>query len=206
MSELLSLIDASGNEQQVTAANYLRWEYPLGGEDGRNEEVLIAALARKYPHRKIGTSSETLPVTMVLYIMGNTRAELQSRLDALVWRTDPDRGRFTIKRTTSAGNVRQIDVTRQKYTADKAMLAQGGPRLRVDIECVADMPLWYDPVEGTVSGTLDGVTPVALSMANANVITPLHITLSGDAETPRFTLSGGGYYEWQYTISGAGIA
>jgi hypothetical protein len=43
-------------------------------------------------------------------------------------------------------------------------------------------------------------------MANANAPTPLHITLSGAAISPHFTLSGGGFYEWEYTLSGAQMA
>lgn len=202
MSELLSLIDADSNELEVTATNNLRWIYPIDGETARKEEYLTEPLPRKYPRRAIGSTAEDHPLTIMLYIMGNTRAELEARLQDLIWRTDPDRGAFIIKRTTSAGNVRQMRVYRHSYSADSMALALRSQRMKLDIECLAPNPLWYDPTPVTVLDVLDGVTPVTLTMDNAYVETPLYIALSGDADTPRFVLANGGYYEWEYAMSG----
>ena len=193
MSELLSIIDHDGNELAITTANHYRWQFPLGGEGEREEPAKIERLLRKRPHRLVGSLTDPLPLTLNLGVIGDTRALLLSRLNDLLWYTDPERGTFTIKRTASSGTVYYITAVRERYARDDNALARGGPIMPVTIECQAPDPAWYDLTPVVVSGQFDGPTPVMVSCPNSNMGTYVEITLSGEAVDPKWTFAGGRY-------------
>ena len=186
MSELLSIIDADDDELEVTSANNLKWQYPIDGFWSRDEPAEIQRLMRPRPWRYVGSRTELNEITLSLGVMGHDRGTIATRIEALRWRTDPDRGEFTLKRTTSNGNVRHIKVIRTGYEVDRQALALSSNLVPVTIRCKAADSVFYDPTPITVSGQFNGATPVNIAYENSNVDTYIEITVNDAVVNPRF--------------------
>lgn len=201
MSELLSIIDADDVEFQVTPANNVYWKFPIEGAWERKEPAKHERLMRPRPFRHIGSRMEVLKLTVEFGLKGSSRGTLQTRIDALLWRMDPDRGLFTLKRTTSNSTERRIDLKRTGYTIDRKALANGGPLVPVTVTAEAPDPVWYDPTAVTPSGQFNGATPVNISCANSNVGTYIKVTIAGPVDTPKMQNADTDYMQLEDSIA-----
>ena len=189
MSETLSIIDADSVEHAIDTAHNMHWQFPIEGMWQGEEPLKLQRLMRPRPQRKIGSSMESPAVSLKIGVLGGDRATLETRIAALLWWTDPDRGAFTVKRVNSNGDERRREVTRSGYEIERKALAAGGYVVPVTISCQSADPTWYDPTPLTVSGQFDGATPVALPIANSNVATTIDALIySGAVDSPKLAL------------------
>ena len=205
MSELLSIIDAGSTEHACIESNNLRWQFPIDGVWRGGEPLKLQPQMRPRPQRKISSGMESPEISLVIGVLGNDRGTLMTRIDALLWWTDPDRGTFILKRTTSNSSERRREVTRTGYElGTPEALASGGRIVPVTITCQSADPTWYDPSSVTVTGQFSGATSVELSLENSNVEAYIDsLIYSGAVDTPKLEL---GDWELEFDTDAAMVA
>ena len=202
MAEQLFIIDADARSFECTRANKVLWGYPLEGEWIREEPALHERLSRPRPHQYIGSRENTKQLTLHFGILASTRAELLATLETFLWRSDPVRGQFTVKRVTTTGNTRHMTCIRTSYAApDPNAISRFSHAIPFTISVEAADPMWFDPVDGTASGAFNGSTEVDVSVINSNVETWPVMVFSGDVAWPKATNAAGKYIQLSGEIS-----
>jgi hypothetical protein len=210
MSELLSIIDADGTETAVTVANNLRWQFPIKGAWERKDSIKFQSLLHPRWQMILGPVEKLATLTLTLGILGQGRSQLEERLDALLWMTDPERGAsagsFWLKRTNSRGQVRRAVVIRDAYSVDGSTLQQAGPTLLpVTLTLVMPWGTWYDPTATTVVGAVDGATPVVLAIPGGRVAAHGTVTVAGVVAAPKLTATGGDFISFPGSLAAGDV-
>jgi len=142
MSELLSIIDAGTTEHAIVEANHYRWQFPIEGAWNGEEPLKLQKLMMPRPQLRISSSMESPELSLVIGVLGGDRGTLETRIAALLWWTDPDRGEFILKRTSTNGTERRRTLTRIGYEVEREALASGGYVVPVTITCQSADPTW----------------------------------------------------------------
>jgi hypothetical protein len=204
VTKTLTIIENDGTETAATLANNLHWQWPISGSLKRDEPATISRLMRNRPARYIGSKDEIPEIEITFGVIADDRATAETRLAALLWKMDPERGEFWLKiADDESGATRQIRLVRIGYTIDPRSLQHFTNLAVVTVRAQAPQLAWYDPTPVTVSGQFNGATPVAIDAVNANAESWVTLVYSGEVANPKVAFEGGYYMQLSGTV-GAG--